>query len=452
MAYYTIVRSLNEHSIRPEQLTDAVFDYIFLGIGNTSKIAEAAGLELRVLKQMRREFSYFYPLDSRHSGRDLVPNHLTFMIFNHIAIFPEELWPRQIAVNGSVLMEGKKMSKSYGNIIQLREAIEKFGADPLRLAVLATAELLQDADFSPTLARSMQGRLERLYRFAVETTEMKTSKTAETLVLTAIDKWMISRLQHHIRRATEAMDKLAVRKAIHRTLYELEQDFQWYLRRIADERESPKRKAAVAQVFSEILDNQTRMLAPVTPHICEEIWEKMGRQGFVSSAAWPKAGRAKVDISAEENEALVQSMLEDTQNILKATNIKPKKICYYTAASWKWKSYLRALEKSVSGKVAQSELMKELMKDTDIKKVAKHVARFVNQIVDEVNRTPSEKKRRQLKVGIIDENRTLKEAEAFFKREFNAEVCFYNEEDPDCYDPKKRAQLARPYRPAIFIG
>jgi leucyl-tRNA synthetase len=451
MAYYTIAHSLKERNIRAEQLTDAVFDYIFLGKGKVNEIAEKAGLEPSVLKQMREEFFYFYPLDSRHSGRDLVPNHLTFMIFNHIAIFPEELWPRQIAVNGSVLMEGQKMSKSYGNIIPLREAIEMFGADPLRLAVLATAELLQDADFSPTLARSMRERLERLYRFAVETTKMRAEETIETFNLTIIDKWMLSRLQHHIRKATEAMDELAIRKAIHSALYELEQDFQWYLRRIAEERKSPDRKAAIAHVFSEVLDAQVRMLAPATPHICEEIWEIMGREGFVSLAAWPKPDETKVDISAEENEALIRAVLEDTMNIFRATNIKPKKICYYTAASWKWKAYLKALEKSVSAKVAQSELMRELMQEAEMKKVAKQVAKFVGQIIDEVNQMPSERKHKRLKAGILNENKTLKEAEVFFKREFNAEIHIYKEDDPERYDPKKRAQLARPHRPAIYI-
>lgn len=451
MAYYTIVRSLKQHSIRPEQLTDAVFDYIFVGTGDPNRVAAKAGLEPSVLEQMHKEFAYFYPLDSRHSGRDLVPNHLTFMIFNHIAIFPEELWPRQIAVNGSVLMEGQKMSKSYGNIIPLREAIETFGADSLRLAVLATAELLQDADFSPTLAKSMQERLERLYRFAMKTTKMATNENKKVSVPTTADRWMLSRLQYHINRATEAMDKLAVRKAIHSALYELEQDFQWYLRRVAKQRESLKREAAVAKVSGEVLDAQIRMLAPVIPHICEEIWEKTGGKGFVSLAAWPRPDEAKVNISAEENEALIRNMLEDTRNIFKATSISPKKICYYTSASWKWKAYLKALEKSVSAKVVQSELMRELMKEADMKKVAKHVAKFVGQVIDEINQMPSEKKRRQLEVGIIDENETLKEAKTFFRREFDTEICVYNEEDPDCYDPKKRAQLARPYRPAIYI-
>ncbi len=95
--------------------------------------------------------------------------------------------------------------------------------------------------------------------------------------------------------------------------------------------------------------------------------------------------------------------------------------------------------------------MRELMKDVDMKKVAKHVAKFVGQVIDEINQMPSEKKRRMSEIGIIDENETLKAAKTFFRREFDTEICVYNEEDPDCYDPKKRARLARPYRPAIYI-
>jgi len=450
MAYYTIVRHIKKHGIPSTQLTDAVFDYVFLGIGKASEVAEKAHIDVKVLEEMRREFMYFYPLDSRHSGRDLVPNHLTFMIFNHTAIFTEKLWPRQIVTNGSVTMQGAKMSKSFGNIIPLIEGIEKFGADPLRLSILATAELLQDADFSPTLAKSMQDRLERFYRFW-ETVAKTKNATAAKKALTVPDRWMLSRLQRHIEMASEAMDKLAVRKAIHSAFYELDQDFQWYMRRTVGLRENSKRKETINQVLKEILDAQVRMLAPVTPHICEELWEKMGGKGFISQAAWPTQNKARVDISAEEKEALIESTLEDTLSIIKATNITPKKIYYYTAAPWKWKAFLTALEQSVSAKVVQSELMKELMKDNDMKKMAKPLAKFMGEVVEEINRMAAEKKQRQLQVGMINESQSLKEAEEFFKRELNSEVIVYHEEDPKRHDPKDRAHLAKPYRPAIYI-
>jgi leucyl-tRNA synthetase len=450
MAYYTIVKTIKQSKIQPDQLTTEVFDYIFLGIGNLTALANKSGLNIKTLEQMRVEFTYFYPLDSRHSGRDLVPNHLTFMIFNHTAIFPEKLWPRQIATNGSVMMEGAKMSKSFGNIIPLREAITKFGADPVRLSVLSTAELLQDADFSPTIAKSMRDRLERLYRFASKIAKTSHKKAQETS-LTSIDRWMISRLHQHIGDTTEAMDKLAVRKAIHTILYELDQDFQWYQRRTAYRKENAKRKAATGQVFNEVLDAQIKMLAPVAPHTCEEIWEMLGGEDFIARSPWPTHDKSKIDAKAEENEALIMNVLDDTLNIMKATGAKPKKICYYVAAPWKWETYLNALEKSVSAKVLQKDLMKQLMQEPDLKAKPEKVAKFTAQILDEINRTSEEAKQKRAEVGLVNETEVLEEAKSFFQKELNAEIYVYVEDNPERHDPKQRAQLAKPYRPAIFI-
>jgi len=449
MAYYTIIRHVKEHKIQQKQLTDAVFDYIFLGIGNASEIVEKVGLDVKILEKMRNEFLYFYPLDSRHSGRDLVPNHLTFMIFNHTAIFPEELWPRQIVTNGSVMMAGAKMSKSFGNIIPLREALAKFGADPVRLSVMATAELLQDAEFSRAIAKSMRDRLERLYKFVAEVAKTKSRRKVPAKSLTEIDRWMLSRLQEHVRKATEAMDKLAVRKAIHSVLFELDQDFQWYQRRTSDQK--GKRKTAITCIFKEVLDAQMRMLAPVSPHICEELWEMMGKKDFVSLSLWPTLDETKIDMRAEENEALIMGVLEDTLNIIKATGITPKKIYYYVAAPWKWKIYLKALEKSASAKVQQKDFMKELMENSDLRAKAEKVAKFVGQIVDEVNHMSNERKKTLTQVEVMDESKALEEAKNFFKRELSAEIHVYDEEDSQRYDPRDRAQLAKPYRPAIFI-
>jgi leucyl-tRNA synthetase len=450
MAYYTIVKHIKQHKIRPDQLTDEAFDYIFLDVGKPAEISRKTGLHAKILKQMHDEFMYFYPLDSRHSGRDLVPNHLTFMIFNHTAIFPEKHWPRQIATNGSVMMEGAKMSKSFGNIIPLREGLATFGADPIRLSVLSTAELLQDADFSPSIAKSMLDRLEKLYKFASKNIKPPDKNNAKTQ-LTAIDRWMLSRLEQHIRNATAAMNKLAVRKAIQTVLYELEQDFQWYQKRIADRSQDSKRKIIAVYVCHEVLDAQTRMLAPVAPHVCEEIWEMLGGKDFIAQTPWPTLDDSRIDVKAEENETLIMNVLEDTMNIMKATGAKPKIVCYYTAATWKWKTYLKTLEKSASAKVLQKDLMKQLMQEPELKANAEKVAKFAGQITDEINRTSEETKLRHTQTGLLDESQALEEAKGFFQKELNAEIHVYNEEDPKRHDPKQRAQLAKPYRPAIYI-
>jgi len=348
-------------------------------------------------------------------------------------------------------MQGAKMSKSFGNIIPLIEGIGQFGADPLRMGILATAELLQDADFSPTLAASMRDRLERFYRFGEEVAKARNPKISKQS-LALPDKWMLSRLQEHIQMATEAMDKLAVRKAIHSAMYELDQDVQWYIRRIGGRKENAQRKETVNHVLGQIIDAQVRMLAPVTPHICEELWEKMDGKGFISQAAWPTADPAKVDLKAEESEALVTATLQDTLDIIKATGIKSKKICYYTAAEWKHKAYAFATHKAgAEKKISQGNLMRELLNDPEMKKKAGQLAKFAGQITDEINKMSVEKKQRLNRIGAINEKTILGEARDFFERELNAEVHVYSEEDSRRYDPKNRAQLAKPYRPAIYI-
>jgi leucyl-tRNA synthetase len=262
---------------------------------------------------------------------------------------------------------------------------------------------------------------------------------------------MLSRLQHHIEAATQAMDKLAVRKAVNSTLYELDQDFHWYQRRIAGQKMKLQRKEAIAYVFNQVLDSQTRMLAPVAPHVCEELWEIMGEEAFISQTPWPKTDETRKDALAEENEALIISILEDTLNIMKATRTKPKKICYYTAAPWKWRTYLIALEQSLSSRVLQKDLMKDLMQNDELRSKAEEVAKFTAQITEDINRMSQETKHGQNQIGLLNETRTLKEAKSFLEKRLRAKIYIYSEEDPNRHDPKNRAQLAEPYRPAIFI-
>jgi leucyl-tRNA synthetase len=119
MAYYTISRFVNDGTIVPENMTKEFFDYVLLGKGDVALAASTSKLDENTIDLIKKEFSYFYPVDSRHSGRDLVQNHLSFFVLNHVAIFDKKLWPQEIVVNGCVIMVCAKMSKSMGNIIPL---------------------------------------------------------------------------------------------------------------------------------------------------------------------------------------------------------------------------------------------------------------------------------------------------------------------------------------------
>jgi leucyl-tRNA synthetase len=349
------------------------------------------------------------------------------------------------------MMEGAKMSKSFGNIIPLREGLAKFGADPLRLSVLATAELLQEADFSQSVAKSMRDRLEHLYTFAAGIAKTRNKRKPSKKSLTTIDRWMLTRLQEHVKKATESMDKMAVRKAIHSALYELDQDLEWYRTRTANQRKNAKRKSTIAYVVNEALDVQLRMLAPFAPHTCEEIWELTGRKGFVSLSSWPTPDESKKDVQAEENESLIMDVSEDTQNIIKATGITPRKIYYYVAAPWKWKVYVKVLEKSKGGEVKLNELMKELCTEESLREKRKEIPRFANKIIADINRIPEKKRENMLKIKRFNEKGAIEGAKDFFKEKFDAQIVVYDEEDAKRYDPKQKASTSVPFRPAIYI-
>jgi leucyl-tRNA synthetase len=437
MAFYTINKHIKQHNIRPEQLVPEVFDYVFHGKGKSEDAAALSKIKPEILESMRNEFLYWYPVDLRNSAKELVPNHLTFFLFHHVALFPPEQWPKAIGVNGMLMIEGNKMSKSKGNYVTLKNAVEQYGADASRCALLLGAEGMDDPDWRSENVRELRSKLKTWYRLIESIAESaKNEKTGH------LEDWLISTLQRRVKAVTENIEVMRTRTALDNAFFEVWNDFRWYLRR---------KGKADAKALLEVLDIWLRLMAPFAPHICEEAWNKIGKKSFISLASWPQYDETKINVKAEETENLVKNVLEDTQNIMRATKITPAKIYYFVAAPWKWRIYVAAMEKSLQSNITVSELMKELMKNAEIRKVAKKAAKFVASIIEEINRTPKDRKRRLLEAEILDEKAILEDAKEFFKREFNAEIYVYKEDDPERYDPKKRAQLARPYRPAIYI-
>ncbi|KAI7902565.1 leucyl-tRNA synthetase [Cokeromyces recurvatus] len=174
MAYYTIANllhggSLNGSKVGPagikaEQMTDAVWDYIF----KLGEYPADCGIPQATLDRLRREYEYFYPLDLRASGKDLIPNHLTFFMYNHTAIFPEEMWPRGVRSNGHLMLDSKKMSKSTGNFMTMNDAIQKYGADATRFALADSGDSVEDANFEDSTANAAILRLHTLLEWAEE--------------------------------------------------------------------------------------------------------------------------------------------------------------------------------------------------------------------------------------------------------------------------------------------
>lgn len=451
MAYYILSKYFTQNWVVFKKfekdttpLPDMFFNYVLLGRETLESVANETKIPRGILKAIRTEFEYFYPVDMRHSARDLVSNHLTFYVFHHSTLFPETHWPKGIVANGFVLMEGSKMSKSLQNILPLRQGIAKFGADPVRVGIMATAELSQDTDFSETLAASLQERLVSLMGQAKKIGRKKTTSKSK---LSKLDKWMISRLKGAVQSATIALDRLRVRESINTILYQLDNDISWYNRRLGPKKLRGDNRD---RVLRKVLEARTRMLAPLAPHTSEEIWNRLGNKGFVVQAEWPSTEDYEQDKSSENSEILIRQLLDDTGEILKATGITPKHVTYYTAADWKWPIYLKALM-SAEDKTKQGDFIKVIMGDPQIRSLGKVAADYAARAIQQTTQMSGEMRKIRMENGLIDEKSIYSESVDFFERENRSIVHVWQEGDAQINDPKGKARMAEPYRPAIFL-
>jgi leucyl-tRNA synthetase len=458
MAYYLLSNHIRDESdtqnnvnkINADDLGDSFFDYVLLGENDSHLVAKESKISVQLLEKIRNEFFYYYPVDSRHSGRDLVPNHLTFFIFNHAAIFTKDKWPRQIVVNGSVLMEGKKMSKSLGNIIPLRHAIDEYGADSIRLTMLASAEILQDSDFSFDLVKGIRSKLFEIYRGITVHKDIFTLNQSRTDNTELEDLWMSSRIQNIISETTSAVEKLRIREALHSILYLMDNDLQWY-----QKRKLAKNKSISNIYLKEFFETRIKLLSPFAPFFCEEIWEIMGNHSFISLAPWPESDDSKLYLKAEDNERLIQDTIVDIHKITKVTKMIPKMIAIYTASSMKYILYKKILNRIQSQSTANfGVLMKEFVNDNEIKDFVKQNPDLVKKIIDDILSESVEVRRRRTKIDSFDELIPLQDARSLLISEFGndqVEVNIFSEDSSDKYDPKQKSKYARPFKPAIFI-
>jgi len=440
MSFYTMAKFVNSGEILAENMSDEFFNYIFYENGNSETIARNTKITTDKLDEIRKEFVYFYPVDSRHSGRDLVPNHLTFFVLNHVALFPKENWPKEIVVNGSVLMDGKKMSKSMGNIIPLRDAVRKYGADPIRLSILISAELLQDADFNVESISGIKNKLESMYEECIKI------NNSEDIGTQPEDIWIQSRLSKLISEVTDSMEKMRLRESLHHILYGFDSDLQWYMKRA-----NAKNRDDISGILNKVLKTRITMLSPFAPHIAEEMWEKLGNSEMVSKSLWPKEEDKQTDDRAIQSESLLSSVMNDISNIIKVTKIKPKKITIYTADNWKSKAYHKILSGINSGETNVGIFIKELISQKETENVKKDPD-FVKKTLKDILSEPTDLRKTKMNAGEINESEIISnELSSLIETDYKIKLQVFSENDSEKYDPKNKARIARPYKPAILI-
>ncbi len=435
MAFYTIIHHLRRLNVDPDKLDSSFFDYVYLGKGDAREIADKVGIPLNELEKIRSEFLYWYPNDQRHTSIGHITNHLTFFIMHHIAIFPEKHWPRAITLNNSVIKDGKKMSKSKGNVVFLRDIAEKYSADLFRLYALFAADLDGIMDWKEKDVADMKKQFLRLFSYLKRVA--RSDKADENLMKLNAAKWFLSKFNQRIKKITDYMENFKLRDATVELVFNMMSDIAHLEKRIGRE-EADK-------VVRVILDDWVIMLSPMIPHISEEIWSMAGNNGFVSLAKWPEPKEEMIDQIAELNEQAIIDLEKDIVEIINLLKKQPSKIKLIVAADWKRKLFERLASEFKDKGINMGAAMKVAMSDPEIRKYGKQVQQIVQKIVKNRKLLPEKVISREDEVAILEE------AKNYLERELGCEIEITNEEDVVEPNEKNKAKQALPLKPGIII-
>jgi leucyl-tRNA synthetase len=436
MAFYTIAHHIRNNKLKPAQLTYEFFDYVFLSKGTPAKVSKITGIDIGLLKKMHDEFMYWYPNDQRHTAPSHISNHLSFAIFHHVAIFPEKHWLKLISLSEHMNMESKKMSKSKGNVIPLVEIPEKYGADVFRIYVVSAAEPGTLMDWRerdvPTMKNRMRQFIDITTKYAKKTPHVYTKKENATIAT----RWMLSRVNSLVSVCTDMIEHFKLREYAIQASSEMIRAINHYLNREGVPRE--ERDGTMAYVC----DIWVRLATPITPHICEELWSKMGHESYVSLSEWPTPDKKLIDRNVELAQQVVESTIRDIREISRLLKgKKAKRVHIYVAPEWMFKAMNSIREANIPTIVG--DIMKHLMADEEFRMHGKEVKSIVDRISKENGLWDHSSNAKEERAALLD-------SVGHMEQELKLEVDVQDSEEPT-YDPQNKARFALPGRVSLYL-
>jgi len=407
MAYYAISYLLHGDSldgstigpaqIKPEQLTKKVWDHIFM----EGPYPADCGIPESTLAKLRKEFNFWYPVDIRVSGKDLITNHLVFMLYNHVAMWPEKKnkLPRTIRCNGHVLLNGDKMSKSTGNFLTLAEGIERFTADGMRFALADAGDSLDDANFETKTANAALLRLHAQITWTEETIKAKDTMRAGPAD-TFLDKVFASQINKAVVETDAHYERTNFREALRTGFFELQAARDSYRQNIGSF------EAMNKDLILRFIEIQAIIMAPIIPHFSEHIWGLLGKTGSVRKAKWPASEKVDTTVLAQFKylETVIYSFRQRRDLYMKPKGKKNEKVPELPAPTkasilvaraypaWMQKA-LTLLRPLVEESIKNNEgkrvwpddkvVMKTLTSDAELKPNAKQLMPFIGTLKDD---------------------------------------------------------------------
>jgi leucyl-tRNA synthetase len=434
MAYFIVRRFVASGRIELAQLTDAFFDYVFLGAGPGEPTVERG-----LLDEVRQEFLYWYPLDFNIGGKEHKRVHFPVFLYTHARLLPPELQPRGIYVHGwltgpaGAKVSKKEVSSKGGRIPPIGLALDQWGPDALRLIFAVVASPAQDFTWEPSLADAALGRLSDVERLVRES-------AGDAQGPPELDAWLFSALHRVVREARASFDATDLRAAGEAIYVRVPNLLRRYYARGGSAGDATDR---VARAW-------VRLLSPLTPHLAEELGE--GKfPGLVAVQPFPEPDEfARSDV-AEAHEAYLDRVEEDLRAVLRPAEEKgegrPDEVVFFVAEPWK-----TTVEAWMRDAIARGEepnirdLMTRAGTDPVVSAHRSEVAKYVQRFAPTVRAEP-------VPSGPgVDELAALRQAEGYLVRRLGfASVKVVRESEASDLDPLGRRDRARPGRPAFYL-
>ncbi|MFX1569126.1 MAG: leucine--tRNA ligase [Promethearchaeota archaeon] len=429
MAFYTISYKIREYQIKQEQLIPEFFDFVFLERGDIQKISKQTKISEKILLELQKEFVYWYPVDHRHTAIMHISNHLSFYIFHHVAIFPEKFWPKVISLIEPVNVEGQKMGKSKGNLIPLAEIQKSYSADLFRFYISHGADFGVYMDFREKEIETVKNHITKFYSFISE--KLGQSKNFAPIfndIGSKYSKVMLSKVIGKFIEAKTALEEYNIRKYLQISFYEIFNLIQEFYRDTDDMND-------FHIVFKLIYKDWLKILSLTMPHLCEELWEASGNEGFISKAVWGDFSNQYINKNLENEFEYISNIIEDIFNIKKIiTSENSNDIFLYTAPEWKY----RIVELILLKKDNFNEIMLILKNEKKLL-VQKELVPFIkSQIKDRIW---------EKKIPQINETELIKDYTFYIEKRVNSKIILNSD-----FDPKNRAERAKPFKPALYIN
>jgi valyl-tRNA synthetase len=224
---------------------------------------------------------------------------------------------------------GKKMSKSFGNVVDPLDWIDRFGADATRFTLARGANPGADVPVSEEWCQGSRNFCNKLWnasRFALMNGATVEGPLPAPDELSDVDRWVLSRLRTVVSEVDQHFEAFELAKVCD-VLYHFAWDevCDWYLEmaKPALAGGDPARQRATRRVLGHVLDQLLRLLHPVIPFVTDELWSALTGQPTVVRAAWPEPDDRYTDPGAEDRLAALRRVVTEVRRFRSDQGLKP---------------------------------------------------------------------------------------------------------------------------------